>query len=212
LPAATVDQYTERDAFGAPEIGQLVERGAHGAARIQHVVHDHRVLVRKVTRDVRLPDHGLGPDGLEIVAVQGDVERAARDLGGGPCFLFDVFGDAFSQLHAAALDANQHQVVRAVRQLDDFHGHTLQRPRHRAGVKESRACFCFWGPGHLEAETYTCSYTGVKGGLPFRTACTFATAMAAILRRVSSVALPMCGNNTVRGAASKRGWIVGSSV
>src|SRR5437667_3517040 len=55
-------------------------------------------------------------------------------------------------------------------------------------------------------------YTGVKGGLPFSTACTFATAIAAILRRVSSVALPMCGSSTVRGAASKRGWIAGSSV
>src|SRR5438477_9496673 len=55
-------------------------------------------------------------------------------------------------------------------------------------------------------------YTGVKGGLPLRTACTFATAIAAMRRRVSAVALPMCGNNTVRGAASRRGWIAGSSV
>ena len=30
--------------------------------------------------------------------------------------------------------------------------------------------------------------------------------MVAIWRRVSSVALPMCGNNTVRGAARRRGW------
>ena len=54
-------------------------------------------------------------------------------------------------------------------------------------------------------------YTGVSGGPPLSTACTFAMAIAAIWRRVSSVALPTCGNNTVRGAASNRGWMLGSS-
>jgi len=51
-----------------------------------------------------------------------------------------------------------------VRQLGDFHGYTLQRPRHRAGVKERGALFHFWGPRHLEAQSY---YGGVgrqRGG------------------------------------------------
>jgi hypothetical protein len=33
--------------------------------------------------------------------------------------------------------------------------------------------------------------TGVNGASPFKTACTFATAIAAIWRRASCVALPM---------------------
>src|SRR2546426_921133 len=106
------------------------------------------------------------------------------------------------QLAAAAVhqDAEGNPFGAAeVRQLHERHGHTLQRPRHRAGVEERGAFFHFWGPRHLEAETYTYAYTGVKGGLPLSTLCTFAIAIAAILRRISSVALPIWGNNTVRG-------------
>ena len=100
---------------------------------------------------MRFADDRLGADGAEIVAVERDVERAARDVG---AFLFvDEFGEAIGQLDTAALNADEHEVVSAVRQLEDFHCHTLQRPRHRAGVEENRAVFRFW-PRHLGAETY----------------------------------------------------------
>src|SRR5207302_11305333 len=52
---------------------------------------------------------------------------------------------------------------------------------------------------------------GVNGGSPLSTACTLATAIAAIWRRVSRVALPMWGSSTERGAARRRGWTAGSS-
>src|SRR5436189_5789 len=74
LAAAAVHQHAQRDALGAPEVGELVERGAHGAAGVEHVVHDDDVFAREVAWDAGLPDHGLGAHGLEVVAVPGDSE------------------------------------------------------------------------------------------------------------------------------------------
>jgi len=58
---------------------------------------------------VRLANHGLRPDGAQIVAIERDVERAARD--GDAFFLFDQPGDAFGELDAAPLDADQQEIV-----------------------------------------------------------------------------------------------------
>ena len=96
-------------------------------------------------------------------------ERAARDSDA--FVLFDQRGDAFGELDAAPLDADQQEIVGTVRQLEDLDGHTLQRPRHRAGVKDLGSDLGAQG---------TQEYTGVRGGLPPSTACTLATAIAAI--------------------------------
>jgi hypothetical protein len=48
-----------------------------------------------------------------------------------------------------------------VGQLEDLDSHTLQRPRHRAGVKDL-------GPGLRAQGIY--EYTGVRAGLPLSTA------------------------------------------
>ncbi len=105
------------------------------------------MLVREIAREVRFPNHGVRADGAEVVAIERDVERAARDVGALP--VLDEGGDPLGQLDAAALDADEDQVVGTVGELEDFHGHTLQRPRHRAGVEEDRSFFCFW-PRHSE--------------------------------------------------------------
>src|SRR2546425_1479170 len=178
LAAAAVHQDAEGNPFGAAEVRQLIERRPHRPPGIEHVVHDDRVLVGEIAGNVRFADHGFRPDRFQIVAVECDVERPAWNLGRGAFLLLDEFGDALGELDAAALNADEHEIVGAVRQLHDRHGHTLQRPRHRAGVEERGAFFHFWGPRHLEAETYTYAYTGVKGGLPLSTLCTFAIAIA----------------------------------
>jgi hypothetical protein len=100
---------------------------------------------------MRFADDGLRADGLEVVAIQRDVERAARDVD--PLLVSDELGDSVGQLDAAALNADEQEIGRTVPELEDLHCHTLQRPRHRAGVKENRAFFRFW-PRHLGAETY----------------------------------------------------------
>src|SRR2546425_589084 len=105
LAAAAVHEHAQRDALGAPEVGELVERGADGAAGVEHVVHDDDVLAREVARDAGLPDHGLRAHGLEVVAVQGDVEGAAGDEHA--LFFLDELGDPLGELDAAPLDADE---------------------------------------------------------------------------------------------------------
>src|SRR6266581_4080887 len=143
LAAAAVHQHAQRDALGAPEVGELVERGADGAAGVEHVVHDDDVFPREVARDAGLPDHGLGAHGLEVVAVQGDVEGAAGHEHA--LFLLDELGDPLGELDAAPLDADEDEIVRAVGQLEHLDRHTLKRPRQGAGVQDGGP----FGPAHL---------------------------------------------------------------
>src|SRR5213076_388070 len=104
LASPAVHEHAQRDAFRPAEVGQLVERRAHGPARVEHVVHDHNVSVAEIAGNVRLTNHRFGTDGFEIVAIEGDVERAAPDPGGAALFLLDEFGDALGELDAAALN------------------------------------------------------------------------------------------------------------
>src|SRR2546429_49220 len=89
------------------------------------------------------PMTGLGPPGLEVAGVEGDTGGAA-----GPArsrVLLDRLGDPFGELDAAPLDADEHEIVGAMGELEPFYRHTLQRPRHGAGVQDDRAV----GPAHL---------------------------------------------------------------
>ena len=126
------------------EVGQLVERGAHGAARVEHVVDDDDVLAVDRPREVGRPDDGARPDRLQVVAVERDVERAARHVG--LLALADAGHDARRELDAAALDSNDDEVVRAVVQLDDLVGHPTQRAVDGARVEDDGLAI-----GHGEA-------------------------------------------------------------
>src|SRR5206468_8173665 len=77
LATAAVDQHAQGDPLGPAEVRELVERGPHGAAGIQHIVYDYDVLAGQVAWNPGLADHGLRADGLEVVAVQRDGEGAA---------------------------------------------------------------------------------------------------------------------------------------
>src|SRR5438128_7337007 len=145
FPAAAVHQHAQRDALGPAEVGELVERRAHGAARVEDVVHDDGVLAREVARESGLPDHGLRSHGLEIIAIEGDVEGAAGHEHA--LLLLDQLGDPLGQLDAAPLDADEHEIVGPVSQLDHGDRHTLKRPRQSAGVQDAGP----FGPAHLEA-------------------------------------------------------------
>src|SRR5690349_9410935 len=144
LAPAPIDQHAERDPLGAPEVGELVERGAHGPSGIEHVVDDHHVLAVQVAGDPRLADDGLGPDRFEVVAIEGDIEGAAGE--DHALVFLDERRDPFGQLHTAPLDADEHEIGGAMRQLEHFDGHTLKRPRQGAGVQDDRA----FRPAHLE--------------------------------------------------------------
>src|SRR5437867_3573062 len=79
LPSPTVYHHGQCYSSWPTKVRKLVERGADGAAGIEHVVHDDDVLSVDVDGDTRGTDDGSRADGLEIVAVQRDVERALRD-------------------------------------------------------------------------------------------------------------------------------------
>jgi len=59
--------------------------------------------------------------------------------------LLDQLGDPLGQLDAASLDADQHEVVGPVGELEHCDRHMLKRPRHSAGVQDGGP----FGPAHL---------------------------------------------------------------
>src|SRR6185312_3349716 len=133
LAPAAVHEHGERDAGGAAEVRQLVERRANGAPGVEHVIHDHQVLAVDVPRNVGGANDGAWPDRLQIVAIERDVERTARNVLT-LAFLHD--GDEpVSKLDAAALDADEDEVICAIVELDDFVRHAPDRTIHRARIE-----------------------------------------------------------------------------
>ena len=79
LAVAAVDQRRELHARGPAEVEDRVDRGAHGAARVEDVVDDHdRAVLEREVELGREHDRRARAD-REVVAVEGDVERAERD-------------------------------------------------------------------------------------------------------------------------------------
>ena len=78
LAVAAVDEHRELHGAGPADVAQGVERGAHRAAGVEDVVDedDQRAV------DAALGNRGVlqraGRLGVEVVAVERDVERAAR--------------------------------------------------------------------------------------------------------------------------------------
>src|SRR5882672_5192341 len=78
LALAAVDERRELDLAGTPVIEQLVHRRAHRAPGIEHVVDHHDVAVVHVERDLRRLHPAPQAHRVEVIAVEGDVERAQR--------------------------------------------------------------------------------------------------------------------------------------
>ena len=105
-------------------IEQGVERGADGAAGVEHVVHEHDVLAGDGELDVGGIVNGFFGDGGKIVAVEIDVEDAD-----GHFALFELL-DFGSQTHgqgdAAAADSDEGEFVKVLRLLENLVGETHQ--------------------------------------------------------------------------------------
>src|SRR6185437_9830875 len=128
LAPAAIHEHREPNARGTAEVGELVERRANGAAGVQDIVHDDHMLGADVPGDIGWTDHGTRPDGLQIVAIERDVERATRDVH--VLALLHHGGETIGELHAAALDANEHEAVGAIIELDDLVCHAAERAIH----------------------------------------------------------------------------------
>src|SRR6185503_15723216 len=104
FPSATIYEHGQGDPAWPAEIGQLVERGADGSAGVEHVVDDDDVHAVDIDGNARLANQWARANGLEVVAIERDVQRALRHV----CFL--SFGDRRydlrRELNAAALNAD----------------------------------------------------------------------------------------------------------
>ncbi len=140
LATASIDEHGERHARGSPEVGQLVECRAHGAPRVEDIVDDHHLLPVEIPRQIRRPDDRSRAHGLQIIAIERDVERSPRD--GHVLALLDRADDAVRELDAAALDPDDDQVGGSLIQLDDLFGHAAERPVNCARVEQGRIVSC----------------------------------------------------------------------
>src|SRR5688500_15332401 len=74
LSSAAIDQHRQRDRCRTPEVGELVEGRPDRTSGIENNVHDDDVFAIEAPRKVRGPYDRARSDGLQVVAVQGDVE------------------------------------------------------------------------------------------------------------------------------------------
>jgi len=122
---AAVDQHRKLHAARAAKIDQLIESRANGAAGIKHVVDQDDVAILDVAGKFCAIDYRLGADSRKVVAIERDVEHAD----GRPVTfeVRDFIGHALGERHAAAANADEKQVARAVVFFDHFGRQTSQR-------------------------------------------------------------------------------------
>ena len=108
----------------AADVHERVEGGADGAARVQHVVHEHDVFAVEVEQDVGGVHLGREMR-REVVAIEADVELADGHLR--PLDLLDLLGQALGEQIAARHDADERDVARALVGLEDLMRDARQR-------------------------------------------------------------------------------------
>ena len=126
LAVAAVDQHQQVHARRAAVIEQRIERGADGAARVQHVVHQDDVLAVHRKRNLGGADHRLDVDRAEVVAIEIDVEDADRH-----CCAFPGLRSScqpLRQRNAAAADADEGEPIQVLGLFQDF----VRQPDQRA--------------------------------------------------------------------------------
>ena len=127
LAVAAVAEDGELHPLRAAVVEERLDRGAHGAAGVEDVVDEDDGAVGEVEVDVGGVDDRLrgGRLGADVVAVEGDVEVADRQLGAGQLAEEDV--EAAGQDGAASVDADDRQTLRIGVLLGDLVGDPPQR-------------------------------------------------------------------------------------
>jgi len=115
---ATVDEYEELHGAWATVVEEGVESGADGAASVENIVHQDDVAAFDIEAQGSGDDDGLGVAGGKVVAIEGDVEDTGIDRS--LLDLFDQYGETLGDRNAAALNADEAEVVTAFVLFDDL--------------------------------------------------------------------------------------------
>src|SRR5262245_30864015 len=107
---SAVDEHDQLNRARTTKIDERVEGCANRPSGIEHVVDEQDQLAVYGERNLGLPDDRLRADGgrrvaAEVVAVERDVERAARHVVAGD--VVNGFGDAPRQRDTARADADE---------------------------------------------------------------------------------------------------------
>src|SRR5262249_17278147 len=136
LASAPVYENGQGDSPRSTEVRQLVECGAHGAARVEHVVDDDDDAPVYIHWNLRLADDRPRAGRLEVVRVERDVQRALRDVRFFP--IADGGHDTRRELSPAALNSYNDEIVGPVVQFYDLVGDSPERPVKGPGVEHRR--------------------------------------------------------------------------
>jgi murein DD-endopeptidase MepM/ murein hydrolase activator NlpD len=115
---APVDQHRETDRSRAPVVDERVHRRANRPAREEDVVDQHHYAVVDGERYLGLADDGCVADPRQVVAIEGDVDRAEWDLDA--LIRADGIADPCSQSVAARADADDREKSEIAIALDDL--------------------------------------------------------------------------------------------
>ena len=131
---AAVDQHGELYGARTAAGENRLDRGAHRAPGVDHIIHQYHVAPGHVEGQLRPADGGQLVFMAEIVPVKADVDAADRDLRA--LDAADVVAYPLGDRPAAPTDADKHDIVRALIFLYDLMGDAHQRPRERRFVHE----------------------------------------------------------------------------
>src|SRR5262245_56444748 len=171
LAVAAVGEHGQLDALGPAVAEERVDRRADRSARVEDVVDEHarhplerEVERRRADERLRVPGRLAAPD-VDVVAVEGDVELAERDLG--PAQLVDAPAEPLGERHSACVDADERDPREVGVPLDDLVRDPRQRLPDRIGVEDRASCRGFGGYGPLRAnltfDSFAASRDRVKG-------------------------------------------------
>jgi len=113
LAPAAIAQRRQPNATRPPKVEQAVDRGAHGSARVQHVIHEHDVPAIDSIVDLAWTDLRIRQRHRRIVAVEGDIDGPNRD--GTALGSLDLGSESRGDGYPAAPNANQAEVRGAAR-------------------------------------------------------------------------------------------------
>ena len=134
LAVAAVDQHGQAHGARSPEVDDAVERRPDRPAGVQHVVAEQDRPAVQVEVDLGLLQEGLRSDHRQVVAVEGDVERADGKR------LLDELTQARRQPDgqgdAPGPDADEGQVRKVLLALGDLVRHAVDHAADPLGVQD----------------------------------------------------------------------------